>query len=420
MASLTEINSIRTDFSKGKLDPKVSKTQEIIGDSRAMTAPLLNLQKNVIKYHALLVSLANVSSCLTADYAQLEHLYSGDLGDVMKDIKTLYQKNEERLQKVAERYMADVIVPLGTSVKEDDKEVAAFEKSYKKAREASLSTITKSETRAKKLAKKRKLDNTQLLDSELNTLSGYVAEHDKLLTKKLNEAECLHRSRYCKFLKGYYNVLSAEVDVWQANAEDHADIRDRKVKVLMDSSNNAQDKHDRLIHESKENLGKAMDAIEDVKTTGNFDSYSTLDYDPDYNNSGSDKPYYGGRSRATVSPGSMQPRQRTDIRKFSDDMGLQVGSPNMNRYENYNNTNNNNNNNNNNNLSGSGGESEGGEKVKAKFAYTKQRPDELSFNAGDVFDLVEQTTDNWWKGEREGQVGLFPSSYVNKLDTPHQ
>lgn len=43
---------------------------------------------------------------------------------------------------------------------------------------------------------------------------------------------------------------------------------------------------------------------------------------------------------------------------------------------------------------------------------------DLSFSAGELIDIVEETNADWWKGKTaKGDIGLFPSSYVEKLSS---
>lgn len=49
----------------------------------------------------------------------------------------------------------------------------------------------------------------------------------------------------------------------------------------------------------------------------------------------------------------------------------------------------------------------------AKYNYEPQRPDELALTRGDMVTVVERSSDGWWKGEINGQVGWFPSNYVD-------
>ncbi|KAJ8072548.1 hypothetical protein PM082_016107 [Marasmius tenuissimus] len=55
---------------------------------------------------------------------------------------------------------------------------------------------------------------------------------------------------------------------------------------------------------------------------------------------------------------------------------------------------------------------------RAIWCYNESgvNPDELSFNAGDIIEIVEETTGDWWTGRVNGQEGLFPSSYVDRID----
>uniref|UniRef100_A0A0B7A9T0 Sorbin and SH3 domain-containing protein 1 n=1 Tax=Arion vulgaris TaxID=1028688 RepID=A0A0B7A9T0_9EUPU len=54
-------------------------------------------------------------------------------------------------------------------------------------------------------------------------------------------------------------------------------------------------------------------------------------------------------------------------------------------------------------------------KAKALFNFTAQNPRELSFRKGDLLYLLRQIDKNWFEGEHHGQVGLFPSNYVEVL-----
>ena len=48
------------------------------------------------------------------------------------------------------------------------------------------------------------------------------------------------------------------------------------------------------------------------------------------------------------------------------------------------------------------------------FPYTAQKADELTFYKGSVINVVSKEGE-WWKGEMNGQTGMFPSNYVQPL-----
>uniref|UniRef100_A0A0N5AHA2 SH3 domain-containing protein n=1 Tax=Syphacia muris TaxID=451379 RepID=A0A0N5AHA2_9BILA len=48
----------------------------------------------------------------------------------------------------------------------------------------------------------------------------------------------------------------------------------------------------------------------------------------------------------------------------------------------------------------------------AIYSFKAQNPRELSFNRGDVIRIHKFVDANWIQGERNGQTGIFPSSYV--------
>lgn len=48
------------------------------------------------------------------------------------------------------------------------------------------------------------------------------------------------------------------------------------------------------------------------------------------------------------------------------------------------------------------------------FPYTAQKADELTFYKGSVINVMSKDGE-WWKGEMNGQTGMFPSNYVQPL-----
>ena len=49
--------------------------------------------------------------------------------------------------------------------------------------------------------------------------------------------------------------------------------------------------------------------------------------------------------------------------------------------------------------------------------YT-QDPNDLSFQPGDLIDVIAETNPDWWTGTHRGRRGLFPSNYVERLHPP--
>lgn len=50
----------------------------------------------------------------------------------------------------------------------------------------------------------------------------------------------------------------------------------------------------------------------------------------------------------------------------------------------------------------------------AKYSYEPQREDELRLTKGDVVDVLEKSSDGWWKGVCRNETGWFPSNYVDE------
>jgi hypothetical protein len=55
--------------------------------------------------------------------------------------------------------------------------------------------------------------------------------------------------------------------------------------------------------------------------------------------------------------------------------------------------------------------------VLALYSYQSTSADELSFHKGSVISVISKDEGDWWKGELNGKVGLFPSNYVQPLDS---
>lgn len=52
---------------------------------------------------------------------------------------------------------------------------------------------------------------------------------------------------------------------------------------------------------------------------------------------------------------------------------------------------------------------------KALFDFEGRQDDELTFKTGDLILGVFEDGQDWWKGEFNGKIGLFPKSYVTRL-----
>lgn len=42
----------------------------------------------------------------------------------------------------------------------------------------------------------------------------------------------------------------------------------------------------------------------------------------------------------------------------------------------------------------------------------------MSFSAGDIIEIIDETNADWWKGRFKGKEGLFPSNYVQRVQAP--
>lgn len=49
------------------------------------------------------------------------------------------------------------------------------------------------------------------------------------------------------------------------------------------------------------------------------------------------------------------------------------------------------------------------------YAYQAQQDDELNINPGDIIKIIDKYDAEWWQGELNGTVGIFPASYVQDI-----
>ncbi|KDR78949.1 hypothetical protein GALMADRAFT_64434 [Galerina marginata CBS 339.88] len=56
--------------------------------------------------------------------------------------------------------------------------------------------------------------------------------------------------------------------------------------------------------------------------------------------------------------------------------------------------------------------------ARALWAYTGDDDNDLAFEPGDIIEIVDETNADWWTGKVHGRQGIFPSSYVQRIQAP--
>ncbi|KAM5248655.1 SH3 domain-containing protein 21 [Ctenodactylus gundi] len=54
---------------------------------------------------------------------------------------------------------------------------------------------------------------------------------------------------------------------------------------------------------------------------------------------------------------------------------------------------------------------------KVNFSYSPEQADELKLQAGEIVQVIKEIEDGWWLGKKNGQLGAFPSNFVELLDS---
>uniref|UniRef100_A0A1Q3EXE4 Putative sh3 domain-containing kinase-binding protein 1 n=1 Tax=Culex tarsalis TaxID=7177 RepID=A0A1Q3EXE4_CULTA len=56
-------------------------------------------------------------------------------------------------------------------------------------------------------------------------------------------------------------------------------------------------------------------------------------------------------------------------------------------------------------------------RCKVIYSYRENKPDELSLAVGDVIEIFEEVEEGWWRGKLNGKVGVFPSNFVEPIES---
>lgn len=54
-------------------------------------------------------------------------------------------------------------------------------------------------------------------------------------------------------------------------------------------------------------------------------------------------------------------------------------------------------------------------KAKAMWDFEAQNEKELAFSAGEIINIIDNSHEDWWKGELQGRTGWFPKDFVSLL-----
>ena len=49
------------------------------------------------------------------------------------------------------------------------------------------------------------------------------------------------------------------------------------------------------------------------------------------------------------------------------------------------------------------------------YEYQANESDELNIQPDDIIHIIDKYDQEWWQGELNGNVGIFPASYVEEI-----
>uniref|UniRef100_A0A182LX38 SH3 domain-containing protein n=1 Tax=Anopheles culicifacies TaxID=139723 RepID=A0A182LX38_9DIPT len=56
-------------------------------------------------------------------------------------------------------------------------------------------------------------------------------------------------------------------------------------------------------------------------------------------------------------------------------------------------------------------------RCKVIYSYQENKADELTLAVGDVIEFFEEVEEGWWRGKLNGRVGVFPSNFVEMIES---
>jgi len=267
MTSLTSIQAQRTDYEKGKTDPKVSKANQSFEAMKKETPLLKEFVALATKYHSLLSALASTGQQMGSVLEKIAQCHEGDSQSAIMKVAEVHKQLDSGRNQMAEELMSKVIVPIGARSPEEFKEAMNWQKEYKKRRANSLSNIKKLENRAKSSQKKAR-KNPQIMEPILQSLEESINSHDKLLGDGLREIRTLERRRCCSLVEGWVDVIDVETEVLGICWDDLNNAKD-KLRAFSGDKTNIGDA-DKVINDSRPN--KTVEQIREARKTGYYDA----------------------------------------------------------------------------------------------------------------------------------------------------
>ncbi|XP_053329789.1 NADPH oxidase activator 1 [Spea bombifrons] len=55
-------------------------------------------------------------------------------------------------------------------------------------------------------------------------------------------------------------------------------------------------------------------------------------------------------------------------------------------------------------------------RMRALYQFPAERPGDLSFNPGDIIDILSEVNDEWLEGHCAGSIGIFPNCFVSRFE----
>ncbi|KAF2068259.1 hypothetical protein CYY_010415 [Polysphondylium violaceum] len=351
---------------KKQQNPVIEITLKTINNLKVNSPPLYSeIIRAANKYQQQSQALSQAGIVLADTISRLTIHNQGEFGDGFKKLADSIRELELKRDEVAKVLLNEFITPNKQAIENDQKDIATFEKNYKKDRDTMRQDILKLEAKTRKAGKKT---TPEVLKQQITELNDKIKESEQLNSNKLRDVTLMERKKQATFLSQFNQFLDKEIELSNETITKFSGGL-QLFRDLINTQNQLPGDLEALISKQERTLVQiqphtdtsgdnyrisyAPGRAQNTDTYETYDSYDNYDY-------GEDQSYaesydYGGSSDAT---GELQAR--------------------------------------------------------ALYDYDSSEPTDLCLRAGEMITVIQQDDGSGWTKGRsyDGNEGIFPSSYI--------